>query len=62
MADFCLECAKELFGGKSDFDGIISENQSREGFMQPVLCEGCGYICVDHLGKKIELEDDTINE
>ena len=64
MADFCLECSKELFGEevKSDFDGILSEDQSQEGFVQPVLCEGCGYICVDHVGKKIESEDDTINE
>ena len=62
MADFCLGCTKELFGEKvkSDFDGILSEDQFKEGFMQPVLCEGCGYICVDHLGKKIE--EDEINE
>jgi len=54
MAEFCLDCSKELFGEDSDFKGIISEEMSHEGWVAPVLCEGCGFIEVDHLGKKVE--------
>ena len=38
----------------SDFKGIISEEMFHEGWVAPVLCEGCGYIEVDNLGKRIE--------
>ena len=51
MADFCQKCAKETWGDDipSDFIGLVEEGQ----YIQ-VLCEGCGYILVDHNGKKVE--------
>ena len=61
MAEFCLDCSRELFGEDSDFKGIISEEQFNEGLIVPVLCEGCGFIEVDHLGKKIEEEEENEN-
>ncbi len=59
MAEFCAECSEELFGKEfpSDFSGILSEEDFDEGYVLPVLCEGCGYIEVDHLGNKIEVDE-----
>lgn len=58
MADFCEDCAKELFGDdvKSDFHGILKKEESENGKILSVLCEGCGHIYVDHKGKKVEDE------
>lgn len=49
MADFCWECVKELGvpPEKNDFKGIVPPGETAQ-----VLCEGCGVICVDHLGKR----------
>lgn len=59
MAEFCVECAKEMWGKEidSDFNGILSENEFKKGQLLSVLCEGCGYIYVNHLGQKIDEED-----
>ena len=58
MADFCLDCVEDLFGKglPSDFEGILTEKEKEEGYTISVLCEGCGYIEVDHLGKKVDKE------
>lgn len=51
MADFCKECSDEMFGPDvpNDFEGLCEP-----GEMVSVLCEGCGYIWVDHTGKRID--------
>tara|TARA_Y100001963_G_scaffold118777_1_gene165541 strand:- start:132 stop:314 length:183 start_codon:yes stop_codon:yes gene_type:complete len=56
MADFCLDCTHEMFGDEfpSDFKGLLSQEEFEEGYLLPVLCEGCGYIWVDPQGQKIE--------
>lgn len=56
MAEFCLDCAREHFGNdvKSDFHGILEKEESENGKILSVLCEGCGYTYVDHEGKKVE--------
>lgn len=50
MAEFCFDCTKETFGEvplkNHDFYGLC-----KEGEIVHVLCEGCGYIWVDHTGK-----------
>jgi hypothetical protein len=50
MADFCWKClAEELFPEapeRNDFHGIVEEGETAR-----VLCEGCGFIEVDHEGK-----------
>lgn len=54
MADFCAQCTDELFGPDVDNDlsGIITEQDTAGGFVSSVvICEGCGPIQVDHLGK-----------
>ena len=58
MAEFCTECAKELFGEEieSDFKGILPKEEFEKGQISSVLCEGCGYIYVNHLGDKLNEE------
>ena len=58
MAEFCTECAKELFGNEieSDFKGILPKEQFEKGQILSVLCEGCGYIYVNHLGERLSIE------
>ena len=59
MADFCLECTEYLFGEHpSDFHGCISEGEFEDGFLVSVLCEGCGQIWVDHLGRRVEMPEE----
>jgi len=67
MADFCLQCANDLFGSedapvKSDFHGQLSKEAFYEGFLLPVLCEGCGYIYVDPQGKNTKFKTCKTNE
>lgn len=43
MADFCNVCADKMFGKevKPEIDVLKIFNKLKEGFYQPVLCEGC---------------------
>lgn len=52
MADFCKECAKDLFNADTnDLSGIITKEDSDAGYISSVvICEGCGPIQVDHEG------------
>ena len=59
MADFCYDCTEELFGQqyapKNDMSGLVSrEEYEQHGITAKVLCEGCGFIEVDHRGKWLE--------
>lgn len=47
MADFCKQCSIELFG--EDFGD--HKGHCKEGMMVAVICEGCGFVHVDHEGK-----------
>ncbi|MFC1453656.1 hypothetical protein ACFLQL_00565 [Verrucomicrobiota bacterium] len=56
MADFCKQCVEELFDGPqegvtNDMEGLSTEEDTKEGLFPSVLCEGCGFIQVDHTGK-----------
>ncbi len=48
MADFCKECAKEMWGPDipSDLKGLITQEEIDDGMMMRVLCEGCGLVHV----------------
>lgn len=51
MADFCWDCCDIILGvnpEKNDCKGLC-----KEGEFVGVLCEGCGFINVDHNGKRI---------
>lgn len=49
MSDFCRGCSEEHFG--KDFGELAG--LCAPGECASTLCEGCGYILVDHLGVKI---------
>ncbi len=59
MADFCYDCTEELFGQQyakdNDMASIVSrEEYEQHGITAKVLCEGCGFIEVDHRGRRLE--------
>ena len=63
MANFCKSCCFDLFGVDiSDFDGIMSEEDYNNGMVANVLCEGCGYIEVDHKGEKVDRLDNRVRK
>lgn len=52
MADFCKQCAMEMFGEDSgDLAGLVSEEDAKLLFVAHVLCEGCGPIAVNRDGE-----------
>lgn len=47
MAEFCKECSLEHFNEDlGDLRGLC-----QPGMMVATICEGCGYIYVDHNGQ-----------
>jgi len=55
MADFCQECHDQLLGHDIEcgLAGLIDEEKVKKGYVVSVLCESCGFIQVDHNGKKV---------
>ena len=54
MAEFCKQCSIEHFGQDfGDLAGLISDYEVERGLGACVICEGCGFIQVDHEGKCI---------
>ena len=54
MADFCMECSIAEFGEDfKDMANISKEENTKDGLYAQVLCENCGWILVDHTGKRV---------
>ena len=57
MANFCYQCASELFGEenaeRNDFAGYVRGNERYY-----VLCEGCGWITVDKHGERVDEDEE----
>jgi hypothetical protein len=56
MADFCRQCSVSVLGIDDqdyfgDLSGLISEEEVKTGLGACVICEGCGFVRVDHTGK-----------
>jgi len=64
VANFCYDCSIDMFGDEvtNDFAGLVDKDLVKKGYALPVLCEGCGDIMVDHLGKKVGTIDEIVNE
>ncbi|GJQ43744.1 MAG: hypothetical protein JETCAE03_32420 [Ignavibacteriaceae bacterium] len=67
MAEFCNKCIEKVFPGeKPDIDVYEIFNELKEGYVQPVLCEGCGMsgILKDDYGhlKVIYIDGDNFVE
>ena len=55
MANFCRDCSIAMFGRDfGDLAGISTEKDTAEGRYARTLCEGCGYVLVDHDGIVVE--------
>jgi len=51
MADFCKQCSIENFGQDfGDLKDLVTEDAVKDGFFAAVICEGCGFVIVDHQG------------
>lgn len=51
MADYCKQCSMDIFGEDfKELAGISSEENTKNGLFASVICEGCGFIQVDHEG------------
>ena len=57
MANFCYQCAAEMFGEENainnDFAGAV---RKKERYF--CLCEGCGWITVDGDGIRVEEDEE----
>ena len=52
MADFCKECSTQMFGeDMGDLAGLCEPE-----YKVVVICEGCGFITVDHLGVRVDAD------
>lgn len=54
MAEFCKQCAEQLFGDDpryNDAAHLMTELEGTLGFCVSFLCEGCGFTIVDYNGK-----------
>lgn len=60
MADFCKKCSIEMFGKDfKELANITTEKQTKNKIYAKVICEGCGWVLVNHLGEvvlKVERE------
>lgn len=63
MADFCQECSQEIWGfDTKDLAGLISKEDMDNGIRAHVICEGCGWILVDHEGRRVSPDDNMQEE
>lgn len=52
MANFCRQCSIDMFGRDfKELAGDTTEEQTKHGIVANVICEGCGFIQVNHLGE-----------
>ena len=51
MADFCTNCAKEMFGEEVEPDIDVKKifDSLEPGFYTSVLCEGCGMAAISKM-------------
>lgn len=52
MADFCKQCSLDTFDKDyQELAGLSKESDTTNGLYASAICEGCGYIQVDHTGR-----------
>jgi len=57
VADFCKQCSVDSFGEDyHDLAGISTEADTKAGLFATVICEGCGFIQVDHEGRCVTID------
>ena len=56
MADFCRQCSEQILGIPDaeylgDLSGLSTADDTAKGLYANVICEGCGFVQVDHTGR-----------
>lgn len=52
MADFCQQCSVAEFGQDfRELAGLSTAEDTAKDLYPIVICEGCGYVQVDHEGR-----------
>ena len=56
MSAFCYECSEYLFddGKMTEFKGLTTKKQEKQGIYRVVACEECGMILVHQDGRKVK--------
>jgi hypothetical protein len=50
MADFCNQCCGYMGFEPGDLAGLSKSEDTANSLFASAICEGCGYIQVDHEG------------
>ena len=59
VADFCKKCSIDMFGEDfRELAGISTKEDTDNGLFASAICEGCGFIQVNHDGECVT--DDCI--
>lgn len=62
MSDYCQQCSTYIFGeDMGDLSGLSSAEDTIAGLFANVICEGCGFVQVDHEGRCISACDEYHN-
>ena len=56
MAEFCRQCSLTSLGIPDDeylkdLEGLTTPEETKQGILALVICEGCGFVSVDHTGR-----------
>lgn len=55
MADFCRQCSLEHFGEDfRELAGMSTPEDTAKGLFTVNICEGCGFVLVDHEGECVD--------
>ncbi len=60
MADFCWDCAVEVWGCKNEENDLKDHENCTVGHMFFTICEGCGEGWFDRDGKRLDIEGNEI--
>ena len=65
MSDFCYQCSRDLFPPQywgKDLAGLTTVEDLAAGYAANVLCEECGLIQVDELGRCLTHDEHPVLE
>ena len=59
---YCQQCSVEHNGvDLEDFEGRLTLKEHEDGYTLPVVCDGCGIVCVDPNGKCVDKDCEKHN-
>lgn len=64
MSDYCFQCTEKYLGmpgDKNDLSGISTPQDTANDMFASVICEGCGFVFVDHEGRCVSESPDCMD-